>query len=161
MLLHTASAAETAELAATLAELMVAGDLVLLAGEMGAGKTAFAQGFGVGLGVEEPITSPTFTLMHEYAGRVPLYHLDVYRLDNLDEVLDLALPELIDGDAVTIIEWGDVIATILTPDYLQVSFHLGEGDDERDIVLAFVGPRWSARERVVREAVQRWSASSC
>ena len=88
----TSSASATADLAAALAELAQPGDLLLLAGDLGAGKTAFCQGFGRGLGVDEQITSPTFTLVQSYTGRLDLYHLDVYRLEQLDEVVDLGLP---------------------------------------------------------------------
>ena len=85
---QTASAAETQELAMALSTLCGPGDLLVLAGEMGAGKTAFAQGFARGLGVTDAVTSPTFTIVREYAGdRLALHHLDVYRLDQLREVL--------------------------------------------------------------------------
>ena len=128
---RTTSAEETAALAATLADLAVSGDLILLSGDLGAGKTAFAKGFGAALGVTEPITSPTFTLVREYRGRMKLYHLDVYRLDQIEEALDLGLAELLDDDAVTLIEWGEPILPALPADYLEIRLELGDDDDER------------------------------
>ena len=128
---RTASVDETRELGAALAELARAGDLVLLAGDLGAGKTAFAQGFGRGLGVTDPITSPTFTLAREYQGtRLRLHHLDAYRMEDLREVFDVGLPELLDDDAVVLVEWGDAIIPAVPADYLEVRLSLGEGDDD-------------------------------
>jgi tRNA threonylcarbamoyladenosine biosynthesis protein TsaE len=153
---RTKSVDETRALAGALAELARPGDLLLLAGELGAGKTAFAQGFGRGLGVTEPITSPTFTLARDYEGRLLMHHLDVYRLDHLGEVLDVGLPELLDDGSVTLIEWGDAILPALPTDYLEVRFAYGEDDDERTITVRPVGPRWSARRRAVTTAMSTW-----
>ncbi|HBX76106.1 MAG TPA: tRNA (adenosine(37)-N6)-threonylcarbamoyltransferase complex ATPase subunit type 1 TsaE [Acidimicrobiaceae bacterium] len=153
---NTRSVEATLQLASSLAEVVVPGDVILLTGELGAGKTAFTQGFGRGLGVTEPITSPTFTLVHEYEGRIPIFHLDVYRLKHLDEALDLALPEMIDGDAVTVIEWGDVISTILPPQYLQISFHHGDSDDDRYIDFDLIGGGWVTRERALSACLTPW-----
>jgi len=145
--LTTSSALETQEVAYKIAALVEQGDLVLLVGELGAGKTTFAQGFGRALGVSEPITSPTFTLAREYEGqRLTMHHLDVYRLEEIDEVLDLALPELLDGASVTLIEWGDAIIPALPGEYLEVRFEYGEDDDERVVGVRPVGRRWLARE---------------
>jgi tRNA threonylcarbamoyladenosine biosynthesis protein TsaE len=156
---RTSSDEETRDLAAALAELARPGDLLLLAGDLGAGKTAFAQGFGRGLGVVEPITSPTFTLAREYEGkRLRLHHLDVYRMEDLGEVFDVGLPELLDDEAVVLVEWGDAIIPAVPADYLEVRLLLGEGDDERILELHAVGPSWSARERAVAAAVAPWAA---
>jgi len=155
---RTASVDQTKALAAALAGLVRPGDLLLLAGDLGAGKTAFAQGFGAGLGVTEPITSPTFTLAQEYAGRLPVHHLDVYRLDQLAEVAELGLAELLDDGGVVLIEWGDVILPVLPADYLEVRLTFGDGDDDRHITLRRVGPSWSARRRLLAEAVAPWTA---
>src|SRR6478736_9760431 len=152
----TSSAAATSDLAAALAELAQPSDLLLLTGDLGAGKTAFCQGFGRGLGIDEQITSPTFTLVRSYTGRLDLYHLDVYRLEQLDEVVDLGLSELLDDGSVTVIEWGDVIAPVLPQDYLEIRLHIGEGDDDRVIELEPVGQRWSARMRALTTAIAPW-----
>lgn len=150
---HTASAEQTKALAAAVAELARPGDLLLLAGDLGAGKTAFAQGFGAGLGVTEPITSPTFTLAQQYAGRLPVHHLDVYRLDQMAEVLDLGLAELLDDGGVVLIEWGDAILPALPTDFLEVRLTFGEADDDRRLALRRVGPSWGARARLLAAAL--------
>jgi tRNA threonylcarbamoyladenosine biosynthesis protein TsaE len=152
----TSSADETKRLAAAIAELTRAGDLILLAGDLGAGKTAFAQGFGAALGITERITSPTFTLVSQYSGRLELNHLDVYRLDQVDEALDLGLAEMLDDSGVTLIEWGDTIIPALPADYLEVRLRLGEGDDDRMFEIEMVGPRWSARTRALSTALAPW-----
>ena len=102
---RTDSVLATRELAAAVAKVVRPGDLLVLTGEMGAGKTAFVQGLGLGLGIDGPITSPTFTLVHEYHGPVTMNHVDVYRIQHGSEVRDLALPELLDGGSITAIEW--------------------------------------------------------
>jgi tRNA threonylcarbamoyladenosine biosynthesis protein TsaE len=148
---------QTQALAAALAALACPGDLVLLAGDLGTGKTAFAQGFAAGLGVDEPVTSPTFTLVRSYAsGRLKLNHVDVYRLDRLQEALDLGLAEMVDDVAVTLIEWGDVVAPALPGDFLQVRLAYGTADDDRILTLESVGRRWSARRRALEVAVTPW-----
>jgi tRNA threonylcarbamoyladenosine biosynthesis protein TsaE len=98
-LIHTSSPAETHAVAAALAERLRPGDVVAIEGDLGAGKTCFAQGVGRALGVREPMGSPTFTLINEYAGRRPVYHVDLYRLSGAAEALDLGLDEIMDGRA--------------------------------------------------------------
>jgi tRNA threonylcarbamoyladenosine biosynthesis protein TsaE len=158
---RTSSAHETQALATALATLAQPGDLVVLAGDLGAGKTAFAQGFGRGLGVTEPITSPTFMLAQQYAGRLPVHHLDVYRLDQLGEVAELGLSELLDDGGVVLIEWGDAILPVLPNDYLEVRLVYGgaldSGDDDRRIVLRAVGPGWGHRQVSLLHAVAPWA----
>lgn len=142
----TSSPRETGLLASCVAALIDPGDVVLLIGDLGAGKTTFAQALGRALGVEEQMPSPTFTLAREYRGRMQVFHVDVYRLEHMSEVLDLDLPDLLDSDGVVMIEWGDVIAPALPPDYLELRLTFGSGDDDRTIELRPVGPRWSDRE---------------
>ena len=153
---RTKSPDDTRELAGAMAGLARAGDVLLLAGELGAGKTVFAQGFGRALGIEEPITSPSFTLVRIYPGRVRLVHADVYRLDHLQEVVDLALPELVDEGAVAVVEWGDVAAPALPADYLEVRLEWSEAEDERRVSVGAVGPAWSARQGALAAALGRW-----
>jgi tRNA threonylcarbamoyladenosine biosynthesis protein TsaE len=157
---RTRAVEETRELAAAIAEVVRAGDLLLLVGDLGAGKTAFAQGFARGLQVDEVVTSPTFTLAREYEGRIRLNHLDVYRLDNLQELTDLALSELLDGEAVTLIEWGDAVAAALPAEFLEVRLAMGDADtddDERVVALRPVGRAWISRLRTLDDATKRWS----
>lgn len=153
----TSGAAATQDLAAALAELAVPGDLLVLAGEMGAGKTAFAQGFARGLGITDAVTSPTFTIVQEYAGgRLALHHLDVYRLESLREVGDLGLGEMLDEDAAMLVEWGDAVLPALPDTYLEVRITFGEGDDDRRLELRGVGSTWLARVRTLGEALAPW-----
>ncbi|MBL8776570.1 MAG: tRNA (adenosine(37)-N6)-threonylcarbamoyltransferase complex ATPase subunit type 1 TsaE [Acidimicrobiales bacterium] len=149
----TTSAAGTRAVAAAVAGQVRAGDLLVLAGDLGAGKTAFTQGFGAALGVEVPITSPTFTLAQRYEGRLRVHHLDVYRLSGPEEAADLDIADLLEDEAVTLIEWGDTIRPALPPDFLEVRFTLGEGDDDRSIAFTAVGPGWTDRLPALAEAI--------
>ena len=154
----TTAADQTQQLGAAIAELVRPGDLVLLAGELGAGKTALVQGLGRGLGITEPIISPTFMLARQHdGGRLMLHHLDVYRLEQMQEVFDVGLPEVLDDGGVTVIEWGDAIAPALPADYLEVRLRFGDGDDDRVIDVRVVGPRWSARTRALGQALSPWA----
>lgn len=152
----TKSAEDTRELAAAVAGLTEPGDVVLLVGDLGAGKTTFAQGFGRGLGVKEAITSPTFVLVRSYQGRMQLHHGDVYRLDRLQEVVELGLPELLDEGGVALIEWGDVAAPALAPDFLEVTLEQGGEEDVRRIRLRPVGRGWLRRLMSLQLALDRW-----
>lgn len=156
---RTGSVDETRALAASMAPSVLPGDLLLLAGDLGAGKTAFVQGLGRAMGVTEPITSPTFTLAQRYDSDPILHHLDVYRLSQLNEVLDLGLGELLDDGGVVVIEWGDAVAPVLPSDYLEVRLTLAEvaTPDDREIVLRPVGVRWGARRRGLAEAIAPWA----
>lgn len=155
----TKSADDTRELGAAIAAVVTRGDVVLLAGDLGAGKTTLTQGFARGLGVTEQVTSPTFVLMRPYEGRLPLMHVDAYRLEHLQEVIDLGLPEMLDDGAVAVIEWGDVVAPALPPDFLELRLEYREGEDERGVRLRFAGNRWAARKTALRAAVDRWAVT--
>ncbi len=117
----SASPATTYEVGQLLGKLLIPGDLICLIGDLGAGKTLLVKGMAVGLGVDEAsITSPTFTLINEYQGVHPIYHFDVYRLDNPNELEDLGYEEYFFGAGVCIVEWGDQIRTYLPDHYLTV-----------------------------------------
>lgn len=148
------SLAETHELAARIASLARVGDVVVLSGEMGAGKTAFAQGFGRALGVTEPITSPTFTVVHSYdTGRVPLLHADLYRLESTGEFDDLALAELTEDHGILLVEWGDVVPGRLG-DHLEVHLErCDESDEARIVTVSRHGHAWDARWSKLEAAV--------
>ena len=155
----TTSPDETRALAAAVAGVVHAGDIVVLAGELGTGKTVFAQGFARGLGVDEPVTSPTFTLVRPYQGRsLTLLHADMYRLDRLSEMADLGIVEQLDGRAVAVIEWGDLAAPVLPADLLEVRLVAGLDDDERTISFRAVGARWAVRLEELTVAVSAWLA---
>ncbi len=159
VLVRTSSADQTQKFAEVLAELCRAGDVLVLAGEMGAGKTAFTQGFARGLGVVDPVTSPTFTIVREYPGRrLNLHHLDVYRLEQIREVLELGVGEMLDEEAVMVVEWGDAVLPALGDESLEVRITFGEADDDRVLQICTRGRRWQARERMLTEAVERWRA---
>jgi len=152
--LTSRSAGETRETAARLEPLLAAGDVILLGGELGAGKTTFTQGLARAMGITEPVTSPTFTLVRAYdtPGSIRLVHADLYRLDHLQEVVDLGLTELLEG-AVGVVEWGEAAAPVLVPEYLEVRLDFGDGDDDRILSVAAVGPRWAMRLPEVRRAL--------
>jgi tRNA threonylcarbamoyladenosine biosynthesis protein TsaE len=155
----TKSAEHTRELAGAVAGLLAPSDTILLAGDLGAGKTAFTQGLARALGIAEQVTSPTFTLMHNYTGgRLPLLHVDVYRVGRLQEVVDLGLPELLDDGAAAVIEWGDVAAPALPPDFLEVRIEFGVTDDERRFTFRPVGTRWAQRADALRRVLEGWPA---
>ena len=156
---RTKSVDDTRALAGELATLARPGDLILLEGGLGTGKTAFVQGFAKALGVEEGVTSPTFVLVRTYTGRIPIVHIDVYRLDHLQEVIDLGMAELLDEEAVTLVEWGDVVTPALPADFLEIRLDPGDADDERVIIFRAVGPKWPARMRAVGEALGRWTGA--
>jgi len=119
---------ETRGFAANLATVAAAGDLICLWGELGAGKTVFAKGFGAGLGVRDTISSPSFVLMGEYAGRLPLFHIDLYRLATADEALDGGLLDDRQAAGVVLVEWPNRLVTALPDDRLDV--HIDGGADE-------------------------------
>jgi tRNA threonylcarbamoyladenosine biosynthesis protein TsaE len=142
----TTSADATRAIAAALSVQLAAGDVVVLVGELGAGKTTFAQGIARGLGVTVPVTSPTFTLVQQYSGRLPIAHVDVYRLDRVQELHDLGFEELVDGPGVTLIEWGDAVRQVLPADHAVVRIEPGDSGDERVLTFEFEGARWRARD---------------
>lgn len=126
-------------LGACLGRLLRPGDVVCLAGELGAGKTTLAQGIAVGLGVEAPVTSPTFTIIHEYQGRIPFYHVDAYRLESHEELEDLGLEEYLYSGGVTVIEWADRVASLLPDEYLEVEIQPLESGEGRLVTVRAVG----------------------
>jgi tRNA threonylcarbamoyladenosine biosynthesis protein TsaE len=135
-------------------DVLRAGDVVVLSGELGTGKTALAQGVGRGLEVDGPVVSPTFTLVREYEGRVRLCHVDVYRLERLQEVHELGIEEQLE-DSVTLIEWGEAVVAALPVERLEVRLIAGGGPDERIIELVLLGESWHSRSRRLAEIVER------
>ena len=154
---RSTSVDETRALAGAVATLVRPGDVIVLAGDLGAGKTAFAQGFAAARGVAEQVTSPTFVIARSYEGRFRLNHLDVYRLDDLQEAEDVGLAELVDDGAVTLIEWGDQITPLLPTDHLEVRLTFGDLDDDRTLVVRHNGRAWSARAAALAAALEAWT----
>lgn len=152
------SADMTRAIGVAIASMLEVGAVVVLIGDLGTGKTVMAQGIAGGLGVAEPVVSPTFTLAREYMGRVPVHHLDVYRLDRMQEAIDLGLDELFDG-AVTLIEWGDGVRELLPTDRLEIELELlppDEADDDiRAITITLCGAEWLAREPALAQAIEQ------
>ncbi|MGH9121661.1 MAG: tRNA (adenosine(37)-N6)-threonylcarbamoyltransferase complex ATPase subunit type 1 TsaE [Acidimicrobiales bacterium] len=139
--------ASTHRLAGAVASLLRPGDVVVLTGELGAGKTAFVQGLAAALGASGDVTSPTFTLLHHHAtaGGFDLLHADLYRLDRLHEVADLGLDVAAEDGAVVVVEWGERGLPALGPEHLDVSVVEGAGG-ERMFSFFPVGERWEGRE---------------
>ncbi|WP_077324402.1 tRNA (adenosine(37)-N6)-threonylcarbamoyltransferase complex ATPase subunit type 1 TsaE [Virgibacillus siamensis] len=130
--LETHSAEETMQVAGRLALLLKPGDVITLEGDLGAGKTAFAKGIAIGLGVKRNVNSPTYTIIKEYEGQIPFYHMDVYRLEDSDE--DIGFEEYFHGDGVSVVEWAHFIEEFLPPERLNIKLtHV----DERTRKLEF------------------------
>jgi tRNA threonylcarbamoyladenosine biosynthesis protein TsaE len=132
-------------LGGSLAAVLRPGDVLLLVGELGAGKTCFVQGLARGLGVAEQVTSPTFILMREYHGRLPLYHLDAYRLEGAGDLFAIGAEEYLDGEGVLVVEWGDRARDFFTLDHLEIGFEFAGTDDERRIHFLACGSSWEGR----------------
>jgi tRNA threonylcarbamoyladenosine biosynthesis protein TsaE len=131
----------TRTLGARLGRQARAGDVFALYGDLGAGKTCLIQGLAAGLGVVEPVTSPTFILIAEYAGRLPLYHVDLYRTESLAEIQALGLDELLDGEGVTVVEWAEKAEPLLPLRTVRIRLD-GVGDEPRAVLLLGLRPGW-------------------
>jgi tRNA threonylcarbamoyladenosine biosynthesis protein TsaE len=175
ILARTASPTATRELAAALAGTLAPGDLLLLVGDLGTGKTTFTQGLAGGLGVTDPVTSPTFTLVRAYrCGPGPvrtLLHADLYRLDRLQDVVDLGIGEMVDDESVAVVEWGDVAASLFGREVLTIALSTGPlaagplaggsaddepADAERTLTLRLDGT-WTARRATLVAALRPWT----
>jgi tRNA threonylcarbamoyladenosine biosynthesis protein TsaE len=159
--LFTRASEETRKVGEALAGLLVPGDVVSLTGDLGAGKTCLVQGAARGLGVEEPVASPTFVLVREHrSGQIPVYHLDVYRLDRLQDVIDLGFEDLLDPEGVVFVEWGSAIDALLPESVLEVEITMpGEGDDRRLSVTAR-GAAWAERWERLEGILTAWQEAS-
>ena len=138
MMIETMSEQETFDVAYQLAEKVKTGEIFLLEGDLGVGKTVFAKGFAKGLGIDEPITSPTFTILQEYTeGRIPFYHFDVYRIADEEEMYELGYESYFFGEGVCLIEWASLIQGLLTSDCktIRIEKDLERGFDYRRITI--------------------------
>ncbi len=154
----TKSAQATEAVGEAIGSHLLVGDLVVLTGDLGAGKTTFAKGLARALGVTEPVTSPTFTIVQEYDGRLPLAHVDVYRLDRIQELHDLGFEELLES-RVTVVEWGEAIASVLPRDRIDVRLAMGDDDDRRAVEIVLNGPAWNERRAAVDAALAPFGAA--
>ena len=132
---------ETEKIAYEFSSRLKPGDVVCMYGELGAGKTAFVRGIARGLGIEDHITSPTFTIVNEYFGKMPLYHFDVYRIADADEMYEIGYEEYIDGNGVSVIEWPQLITDILPQSYYSVKIdrNYEAGENSRIITIERAG----------------------
>lgn len=137
---------QTRDIGFKLGKLLTPKSVVCLIGDLGAGKTTMTQSLAGSLGVDDYITSPTFTIVNEYEGRIPLYHFDVYRIGSSDEMYDIGFDEYINGDGVCIIEWANLIEDILPDEYLNIEMKYKETG--REMILT---PKGEKYEQIVKE----------
>lgn len=159
MVASTVNADATREAGAALADLLEPRDVLVLTGDLGAGKTTLTRGIAEGLGASEHVQSPTFTLVREYlSGRLPVAHVDVYRLRQMQDVVDLALEELEGGmTGVIIVEWGDAIEDLLPGEHLRVELTASDAlSEDRRIELRAEGPSWAKRWDRLRSSLRAW-----
>lgn len=138
MIIETLSEEQTRLLGEQLAAKAKPGSIYTLTGDLGVGKTVFTQGFAKGLGIEEPVNSPTFTIIQEYeAGRLPFYHFDVYRIGNIDEMEEIGYEDYFYGEGVCLIEWANLIEEILPKERFTITIEkdLKQGFDYRKITV--------------------------
>jgi tRNA threonylcarbamoyladenosine biosynthesis protein TsaE len=154
--LRAETAEDTRAVGRSLAPLLRAGDGAALTGELGAGKTTFVQGVARGLGYEGVVVSPTFTLVREYRARLTVYHVDVYRLDRVQDVIDLGFEEMVAEDGVLLVEWGDAVEGLLPRDHLLLEMSVPGSSEARRMVLQGVGPSWAARWERVEQVLDPW-----
>lgn len=155
MELFSDSPDKTIAIGRTLGELAGPGSVICVEGNLGAGKTHFAKGVALGLGVEDHVTSPTFTIINEYEGRCPFFHVDAYRLEDDEEAYGLGLEEYIYGVGVTLIEWPGRISRLLPDQYLAVTIgHQEDTPDGRNIVFRGVG---SGYDSLIRDLSERFT----
>jgi tRNA threonylcarbamoyladenosine biosynthesis protein TsaE len=149
---------DTARIARAIARLVRPRDMVVLVGEMGSGKTTFTQSFAGALGVTEPVTSPTFNLVHSYVGSShPVHHIDLYRLERTGELEDLGIDDMQDAGGVMVVEWGDVARDALG-DALIVRLAHGENPESREIEVSRRGRQWETRWTQLESALRDWVA---
>lgn len=146
------SVEETQQLAQSFGALVQPGDVLTLTGDLGAGKTTFTQGLARGLGIDEPVSSPTFTIIKEYdSGRIPLYHMDIYRLGEQAAAEDLGYDDYFYGEGVSVVEWADFLDDLLPEDLIRLTIIKGDGD-ERTLTLAGTGPRAEQRLKELKNS---------
>ena len=151
------SLADTKSLGQLLGEIAQAGDVIILGGSLGAGKTTITQFIGSGLGLPPKcyITSPTYSLMHEYQGRLTMYHMDLYRLSTEEEIEELGFLEYVYGDGLTVIEWPDRLGSLMPEEYLEIKLDLHNIEGSRAAVISIGGERWLTRLEKIRHILSK------
>ena len=142
--IRTFSADETVEIGLILGRTLKSGDIICLTGDLGTGKTAFTSGIAAALGIHGYITSPTFTIVNEYRATIPLYHFDVYRIADSEEMFEIGFEEYLDGDGIVVIEWAETISDILPSEHISVEIKKDNklGSDARIISIEFKGNKY-------------------
>jgi len=161
--LRAPTADDTRAIGRAIAPLFREGDAVVLTGELGAGKTTFVQGVAEGLDVEEAVSSPTFVLVKEYVGRLTIAHADIYRLERIQDVVDLGLDEIADGQALLLVEWGDAVEELLPDDRLRVELTGVDptgADESRRVVVEALGAAWRERVGALATALAPWGTAA-
>lgn len=140
MIINTNNVKETISLAENISSYLKKGDVLCLTGDLGTGKTHFSKGIAKGLEIKENITSPTFTILNEYtSGKIPLYHFDVYRVNDSEEILDIGFDEYVYGNGITLIEWANLIEVILPENFLHVKIEKIDNENKRKFTLTPFG----------------------
>jgi tRNA threonylcarbamoyladenosine biosynthesis protein TsaE len=161
LVLRSRTADDTRAIGQALAPLLRIHDVLVLTGELGAGKTTLVRGIAQGLGATEHVASPTFTLVREYVtGRLPIAHVDVYRLDRVQDVVDLALDELEGGACLLIVEWGDAVEELLPGERLRIELTTLDptgAEETRLVAIRGAGPSWRERADGLVAVLRPWS----
>lgn len=146
---------ETEKIGYILGKLLTGGEVICMTGDLGAGKTTMTQSIAKGLEVEDYVTSPTFTIINEYEGRCPLYHFDVYRINDVDEMYDLGYEEYFYSDGVSIIEWADIIKEILPKERLNIKINKNDNIEGREIIINGNGEKYIKIIKLLSEEIYR------
>lgn len=154
--IKTRSYEETVEFGKKLGEILAPNDVICLTGDLGTGKTALTHGIAKSLGINSYITSPTFTIVNEHQGKYPLFHFDVYRIADPDEMFDIGFEEYLSSEGVSVIEWGELIRDILPHQIININVKkaLEESLDTRLIEVDFVGDRYSNYQKRLEEILK-------
>ena len=146
--MHIANEIETEQFGERIGRVAAAGTVIALIGDLGTGKTTLTKSIAAGLGVTETVTSPTFTIIREYrSGRIPLYHFDVYRIADPDEMYELGYEEYFYGDGICVVEWADLIEELLPEDAVVIRIDRGASEEEREYLMTCLdGCRWMDEE---------------
>ena len=151
--INTFSPSETFEVGKELGKILQKGDIVCISGDLGTGKTVFTKGIANGFGVKGYVTSPTFTIVNEYEGKTPFYHLDVYRINNKEEILEIGFEEYLYSGGVLAIEWPELLGDLLPHERISVNILLknNEFPQQREITMKFFGKRYLNYENKLKE----------